>query len=232
MNEKIMQKGRSTIEVIGYMAAVMAVVAGVGKTISGVYDQHKMSMASIQVSDLATNITKIGAVESDYETIIKGLQDAIKGCEGLTDNQKETCEKEYAKMIPSSFRIRQRSDSSSPELFHALGGFASVNAMLNSNGSYSFPGFAIIFNNLSREQCIELGSKNWSTNKVVSLTKIGIGNTENKKLSEDGSSSADTSNLTSMNKLPTRAQLTGKDENDKPAWCKDNNNNYIFWHFR
>ena len=64
------QSGRSMVEVMGYMAAVMAIVAGISKLITGAYSEYKISKASVQLADLAGSILKSSTVDVNYENIV------------------------------------------------------------------------------------------------------------------------------------------------------------------
>ena len=146
MNNTITQSGRSMIEVMGYMAAVMAVIAGVSKIITGSYNQYKLSKASIQVSDLASVIVKASTVDPNYDDTV----DAIK--QGTNKGRR---------LLPSSFKM-----DNNKKIYHAFGGEATL-GILNDK-------FTITFTGLTREQFIELGMKEWINNKIVDLYGIDI----------------------------------------------------------
>ncbi len=146
------QHGRSMIEVIGYMGAVMAIVAGVGKMVSGAYNDYKISKASQQLSDLAGAIVRASTVYNGYKETVTAIKNG-------TD--------EGRKLIPSSFRVV------GDQIFHAFGGAVT----LGTEGDK----FYIRFDNLTREQCIEMGMKDWINNKVVDLNKFIVNGTEEGK---------------------------------------------------
>lgn len=206
MNNTITQSGRSMIEVMGYMAAVMAVIAGVSKIITGSYNQYKLSKASIQVSDLAGVIVKASTVSASYvETV-----DMING-----KSENDTLNKEGLKIIPSSFRVVKGSSGNS--IYHAFGGEATL-GILNDK-------FTITFTGLTREQCIELGMKEWINNKIVDLYGIDInGNKWTWPIYADTTSG--------ISALPTkRSALAGKDLNDEGQCNKPGKSNSIMWIF-
>lgn len=204
MNNTITQSGRSMIEVMGYMAAVMAVIAGVSKIITGSYNQYKLSKASIQVSDLAGAIVKASTVDPNYDDTV----DAIK--QGTN------------KLLPSSFKM-----DSNKKIYHAFGGEVTLGHPPYENEHHTccdLNKFYIKFENLTREQCIELGMKEWINNKIVDLYGIDInGNKWAWPIYADTTSG--------ISALPTkRSALAGKDLNDE-GQCKPGKSNSIMWIF-
>ena len=197
MNNTITQSGRSMIEVTGYMAAVMAVIAGVSKIITGSYNQYKLSKASIQVSDLASVIVKASTVDPNYDDTV----DAIK--QGTNKGRR---------LLPSSFKM-----DNNKKIYHAFGGEATL-GILNDK-------FTITFTGLTREQCIELGMKEWINNKIVDLYGIDInGNKWTWPIYADTTSG--------ISALPTkRSALAGKDLNDEGQCNKPGKSNSIMWIF-
>lgn len=197
MNNTITQSGRSMIEVMGYMAAVMAVIAGVSKIITGSYNQYKLSKASIQVSDLASVIVKASTVDPNYDDTV----DAIK--KGTDIGRR---------LLPSSFKM-----DSNKKIYHAFGGETTL-GILNDK-------FTITFTGLTREQCIELGMKEWINNKIVDLYGIDInGNQWAWPIYADTTSG--------ISALPTkRSALAGKDLNDEGQCNKTGKSNSIMWIF-
>lgn len=197
MNNTITQSGRSMIEVMGYMAAVMAVIAGVSKIITGSYNQYKLSKASIQVSDLASVIVKASTVDPNYDYTV----DAIK--QGTNKGRR---------LLPSSFKM-----DNNKKIYHAFGGEATL-GILNDK-------FTITFTGLTREQCIELGMKEWINNKIVDLYGIDInGNKWTWPIYADTTSG--------ISALPTkRSALAGKDLNDEGQCNKPGKSNSIMWIF-
>lgn len=205
MNNTITQSGRSMIEVMGYMAAVMAVIAGVSKIITGSYNQYKLSKASIQVSDLASVIVKASTVDPNYEDTV----DAIK--QGTN------------KLLPSSFKM-----DSNKKIYHAFGGEVTLGHPPYENEHHTccdLNKFYIKFENLTREQCIELGMKEWINNKIVDLYGIDInGNKWAWPIYADTTSG--------ISALPTkRSALAGKDLNDDGQCNKPGKSNSIMWIF-
>ena len=205
MNNTITQSGRSMIEVMGYMAAVMAVIAGVSKIITGSYNQYKLSKASIQVSDLASVIVKASTVDPNYDDTV----DAIK--QGTN------------KLLPSSFKM-----DSNKKIYHAFGGEVTLGHPPYENEHHTccdLNKFYIKFENLTREQCIELGMKEWINNKIVDLYGIDInGNKWAWPIYADTTSG--------ISALPTkRSALAGKDLNDNGQCNKPGKSNSIMWIF-
>lgn len=146
------QKGRSMVEMMGYIAVVIAITVSIGYIISKAFGDYKYSKASLQVSDLADAITKAGAIEPNYEEIVDMVS-------GLTDEGK--------KIIPSSYRIN------GGNIYHAFGGLVTI-----EHPNDDVTKFAIIFDNLNRNQCIELAMKDWTHNKYTDLFSITVNNTQ------------------------------------------------------
>lgn len=205
------QSGRSMIEVIGYMGAVMAIVAGISKIISGAYNEYKLSQSVIQISDLSGAIVKASAVSASYvETV-----DMING-----KSENDTLNKEGLKIIPSSFRVVKGSSGNS--IYHAFGGRVNISVPDDADSNQ----FAITFEGLTRDQCIELGMKNWERNTISDLYSIVINNQYHWFWpiyttigSEDFT-------------LPTkRSALTGVSADDNGQCNKPRNTNQIMWVF-
>ena len=208
MNNTITQSGRSMIEVMGYMAAVMAVIAGVSKIITGSYNQYKLSKASIQVSDLASVIVKASTVDPNYNDTV----DAIK--KGTDIGRR---------LLPSSFKM-----GNDKKIYHAFGGEVTLGHPPYENEHHTccdLNKFYIKFENLTREQCIELGMKEWINNKIVDLYGIDInGNKWAWPIYADTTSG--------ISALPTkRSALAGKDLNDDGQCNKPGKSNSIMWIF-
>ncbi|MBR1601742.1 MAG: hypothetical protein IJ677_09245 [Alphaproteobacteria bacterium] len=107
INHKAGEKGRSMVETMGYMAVVMTVIVSIGKIVTNVFNEHKFSQASVQLGDLATAISKAGAVEKDYSDV------------------------NFSKFIPSTFRV------SGNKIFHVFGGEVTVAKAGNDNTKFS-----------------------------------------------------------------------------------------------
>jgi len=149
------QNGRSMLELMGYMGAVIVIVAGISKIVNNVFGEFRMSEASIQLTDLSTAIVQASAIDIDYSDIVKTISN-LENAEGR-------------KIIPNSFRLTKN------KIYHALGGEVTVSVPKNEyDASKTGDKFAITFSNLSREQCIELAMKDWKTNKIADLYAIII----------------------------------------------------------
>lgn len=189
------QHGRSMVEVIGYMGAVMAIVAGVGKMVSGAYSDYKISKASQQLSDLASAIVRASTTYPNYRETVQNINDRTS--EGLN-------------LIPSTFRVAGN------KTFHAFGGETTLGTVDNM--------FYIRYDGLTREQCIELGMKDWINNKIVDLAFLSVNDIDwcwpaNKESENDCPT------------LPTkRSILAGADDNDD-GQCNKETDNFIIWYF-
>ena len=154
MKNKIIQSGRSMVEMMGYMAVVLSITAGVGTLISNAYSDYKYSKASLQISELASAIVRASAVDADYDEITSKF-----GGVSLSDEAK--------KLIPKSFRV------AGAKIYHAFGGQVTIGTPTGDKTRFS-----IQFQRLSRKQCIELAMKEWQNNKSVDLYEIIINNNE------------------------------------------------------
>ena len=150
MNNRSAQSGRSMVEMMGYMAVVMTVIAAVGHLIGNAYNEFKYSKASMQVSDLAAAIVRSATVDADYSEVVGNVR-------AVNDNGKA--------IIPKTFRIVGTT------VYHAFGGTVEVAAMTGDASK-----FAIKFNRLNRKQCIELAMKDWQRNQTVDLYEIAVNN--------------------------------------------------------
>ena len=144
------EKGRSMVEMIGYMAVVIAVVMSVGHIVSSAFEEHKYSQATIQLSELAGAITKASAIDPDYSEVIGKITPTI------TD--------EGRRILPSSFSINNNT------ITHAFGG--EVKLGLGEGGENNV--FYIEYDGLDRKPCIELAMKDWTKNTVINLKAIII----------------------------------------------------------
>lgn len=200
------QSGRSMIEVMGYMAAVMAVVAGISKIITGAYAEYKISKGSIQLAELAAAIVKSSTIDANYQQIYQQIN-------GLSSNSKLNAE--GRKLIPTSYKVTTGTN-----------GKVSIKNVFGGNVTISLPDpnkFAITFEGLTREQCIEMAMKEWEHNKTVDLDSIVI-NTKNYWYWPVYGNSGG-------NSLPTtRSALTGKSVDDM-GQCNLEKGNSIMWVF-
>lgn len=103
MNKKINEIGRSMVEMMGYMAVAMSVIIAIGKIVTSVFNEHKYSQASIQLGDLATAISKAGAMEKDYSEV------------------------NFSQYIPESYRVV------GTKIFHVFGGEVQVGILSNND---------------------------------------------------------------------------------------------------
>lgn len=189
------QHGRSMVEVIGYMGAVMAIVAGVGKMVSGAYSDYKISKASQQLSDLASAIVRASTTYPNYRETVQNINDRTS--EGLN-------------LIPSTFRV------AGSKTFHAFGGETTLGTRDNM--------FYIRYDGLTREQCIELGMKDWINNKIVDLAFLSVNDIDWCWPANKGSEN-------NCPTLPTkRSILAGKDDDDD-GQCNKETDNFIIWYF-
>ncbi len=189
------QHGRSMVEVIGYMGAVMAIVAGVGKMVSGAYSDYKISKASQQLSDLASAIVRASTTYPNYRETVQNINDRTS--EGLN-------------LIPSTFRV------AGSKTFHAFGGETTLGTRDNM--------FYIRYDGLTREQCIELGMKDWINNKIVDLAFLSVNDI-------DWCWPANKESENNCPTLPTkRSILAGADDNDD-GQCNKETDNFIIWYF-
>ena len=208
------QSGRSMIEMMGYIAVVMALTTSMGYLVSKVYGNYKISKASLQVSDLANVISKAGSIEANYAEIVA----MVRGDNTVTINNvtKEVDKVEGRKMIPSSYRVKET--DSARQIYHAFGGAVTI-----SHPNDDTSKFAITFANLNRNQCIELAMKDWMHNKYADLYSITI---------NDSTWNWPIYGVASGNStLPIkRSAVAGVGDNDEGA-CSDDTSNSIMWVF-
>lgn len=138
------EKGRSMVEMMGYMAVAMSVIVAIGKIVTNAFNEHKYGQAYIQLGDLAASISRAGAMEKDYSEVFKTPDDKMK-------------------LIPSSFRIAGN------KVFHVFGGEVDVGVDSDDAGK-----FTVTFSGLRKKQCIELAVKDWRRNKNVDLYALGV----------------------------------------------------------
>ena len=211
------QYGRSMVEMMGYMMVVLSVVVAVGKLVTNAFEEHRYSVGSTQLSELVGTIVKAAAVDPDYSEVVKMInQDA-----SLAGNRLQ----EGSNMIPRSFRRVGNT------LYHVFGGKVKIS-------TYAPDKFAIVFENLRKKQCVEMGLKDWRKNQYADLYAVYI-NDKYKWYwpaygNDSGGVSGEVTNIFPI----TRAKLTGVGGNasgisddDKNGQCADNSNNKIMWIF-
>lgn len=148
------EKGRSMLEMMGYMAAVMSLIAGVSKIIVGAYGDYKIGEGVRQVSELSDVISKFIVVDGNDDIISKICDEHCVP----TDDAK--------KYLPESFRVVNG------EILHVFGGKVDIKPKPDT----SIRRFSILFHDLNEEQCIELAMKDWQINRVSDLYSMSIGN--------------------------------------------------------
>ena len=107
MRLNICEKGRSMVEMMGYMAVVMTVIVAIGKMVTNVFNEHKFSQASLQLGDLAAAISKAGAMEKDYSEV------------------------NFSKYIPTTYRVAGN------KIFHVFGGEVLIAAVSDDPSKFS-----------------------------------------------------------------------------------------------
>ena len=208
------ERGRSMVEMMGYLAIMMSIIVAIGKIVSNAFDTHKYSTASLQLAELVSSIVKAGAIDVDYGEIITD----IKGGENKLN------------LIPSSYR------RAGNKVFHVFGGEVKVDCSLIADSGndkapcsgYRVDQFSVTFDHLSKKQCIELAMKNWGGNQYVDLFALKVNDTF-WFWPAYGTDSGD--DVTSANKIfpVKRALLTGT--TDSNAVCKPSDDNVITWVF-
>ena len=216
------ERGRSMVEMMGYLAVVMSVVVAIGRIVSSAFDTHRYSTATLQVAELATSIVKAGAIDVDYREILADINGSgnENGAEGAKGENKMN-------LIPSSFR------RAGNKIFHVFGGTVTVGCSLfdsTTTGEETCKGkridqFSITFDHLSKKQCTELAMKNWQANKYIDLFALRVNSTIwfwPAYGSEDASSGSYV--------FPVkRATLTGTDDDN--AVCQSGDVNTLTWVF-
>lgn len=161
------ERGRSMIEMMGYLAVMMSVVVAIGRIVSSAFDSHRYSTATLQVTELATSIVKAGAIDVDYSEILSD----INGTNTMN-------------LIPASFR------RAGNKIFHVFGGEVLIAASPMkdpdcvikegeaSTKCFRVDQFSVTFTKLSKKQCVELAMKNWQSNQYVDLYALSINNND------------------------------------------------------
>jgi len=216
MKYAVCEKGRSMVEMMGYLMVVMSVIAIVGRIVAHAFDEHNYSKASVQLSELVGAIAKAAAIETDYSDVV-GM---INGTYNSGTSEENTLKNAQGlKLIPSSFRVEI--NSGERKFYHAFGGEVKVSLPPSAIGGTDK--FAVEFKGLKRNQCVELAMKDWRQNKFADLYSV-IVNSNNywywpvyKQVND--------------NILPvTRAKLTGTG-NVGSGQCSAASGNTVMWVF-
>lgn len=200
------QKGRSMVEMIGYLMVVMGVIIAMGRIVSSAFDNHKYSTASLQLTELVNGLVKASAIDYDYSEVVNGI------------NGTRTRE-----LAPNTYRVV------GSDIYHAFGGKVAVSASEDKTK------LIITYSNLSKKQCVELAMKDWRKNQYADLFSVKVNDTywywtaygteEGNSVSlNEGECSG------SVCALPMRrSALTGVGNND--GQCTDTRDNTITWTF-
>lgn len=216
MDIKKTQSGRSMVEMMGYLMVAMGVIVAMGRIVSSAFDEHKYSVAALQLSDLVSGIVRSSAIDVDYTKVIAK---AKKGDREL---------------IPDSFRV-VGSGTDKAVIYHAFGGTVTIDLFQNTTEK-----FFVTFNNLSKKQCVEMALRDWSKNQYADLFAIIVGNTTwywqaygtgdgaSDTLSVDGSDVCQNG----VCRLPVvRSKLTGVKDDGSDAQCVEGRINSVKWVF-
>ena len=207
-----LQQGRSMVEMMGYMFVVLTVVVAIGNLVTNVFEEHKYSRASIQLTDLVGIIVKAAAIDPDYKDVVNMIN-------GTSDDANKNAEGK--KMIPYSFRIV--SDGGKNILYHVFGGEAKItlNPLDEEDGDNKF---GITFTGLTRKQCMELAIKDWQKNQYADLYAV--------KINSNDVWYWPVYKASPINSLPiTRAKLTGTTAEDMGLCSENGKKNQVMWVF-
>lgn len=215
------ERGRSMVEMIGYLMVVMGVIIAMGRIVSSAFDNHKYSTASLQLTEFVGALVKASAVDVDYTSVVKKVKTA--------DGAKE--------LVPNTYRVVGNT------IYHAFGGTVDVSCAeggvskqcSDSATEFSSSQFAVKYEKLSKKQCVELGMKSWIKNQYADLFSMTVndsvwywkayGDKDGKAVSID---EGNCQNKTCV--MPVmRSKLTGTGDND--GQCKDGRQNTIIWVF-
>lgn len=224
------EKGRSMVEMMGYMAVGIALVASVGRLVANAFDEYKYSRAYIQLTELVNGIVKAAAIDADY-------QDVVERINGQKTQDNEN--KEGQKLIPSSYRRIGNT------LLHAFGGTVTislppVDSSLNLGEAVNdaedetahSDKLAITYEGLTRRQCIEMALKDWQNDRNVDLYAVVINSTNYWywPIYTGLTESPDNVCNTPDNTLPVRRFCVAGD-NDSKGQCNKEKGNVIMWIF-
>ena len=209
MNTKNNQSGRSMVEMMGYLMVTMSLIVAIGSIVSSAFDNHKYSVASLQLGELVGGIVKSSAIDVDYTQVINNINAGKR------------------EFIPNTFRVV------GTKIYHAFGGEVSVGTCASTTSEFCKDRedkFFVVYDNLSRKQCIELALKDWSKNQYADLYALIIGSNVwywQAYGTGDLKSSSGSGNVKAFQ--VQRSQLTGTSDTDTGACA--NSGNKIIWVF-
>lgn len=214
------ERGRSMVEMMGYLAVMMAVVIAIGRIVTNAFDTHRYSTATLQLTEFATSIVKAGAIDVDYSEILEDING-----EGNEDGEAGAKGENKMNLIPSSFR------RAGNKIFHVFGGEVIVSKSLFDEPDCSVDckrvdQFSITFTHLNTKQCTELAMKNWQENKYIDLFALRV----NDAYWFWPAYSSEDENNSSIHVFPVkRSTLTGtKGDN---GVCRPGDGNKLTWVF-
>lgn len=184
--------GRSMVEMMGYLAIMMTVVIAMGKIVSAVFDNHRYSTATLQLTELATSMVKAAAIDVDYRCVLANFN-AGNVDDTTEDSEEETADEctnfrcttaesgngyvhngltangDAMHLLPPSFRIAGK------KIFHVFGGEVGIceSPIEDENGA-RYDQFSITFTRLSKKQCVEMAMQNWKSNQYIDLYAMSI----------------------------------------------------------
>ena len=203
------QSGRSMIEMMGYLMVAMSLIVAIGSIVSSAFDNHKYSVASLQLSELVGGIVKTSAIDVDYSEVVNNINAGKR------------------EFIPNTFHVV--GTGSNTKIYHAFGGEVKVGTCNESDNSFCKDRedkFFVVYKDLSRKQCIELALKDWSKNQYADLYALIIGD---KVWSWQAYGTEDLSKSGVYTFPVKRSQLTGVSDSDKGA-CSATGNQ-VTWVF-
>lgn len=216
MKFKLCESGRSMVEMMGYMAVAMTIIVAVGKMVTSVFNEHKLSQASLQLGDLAVAISKAGAMEKDYSAV------------------------DLKKFVPTTYRVAGN------KIFHVFGGEVKVAVVSDDPSKFSVTYknlrrrqcIEIAMKDWRHNQSVDLyaiGINNnflyWPVYSATWNEEQKVSETHVKRAVDDGAGGTAYAQTDNKDSLPmTRAKLTGTGENDN-GLCSLATGNTITWIF-
>lgn len=238
--------GRSMVEMMGYLAIMITVVIAMGKIVSAVFDNHRYSTATLQLTELATSIVKAAAIDVDYRCVLAnfnadGTNSSGDECadfqctvaNGGYTHSGLTATGDAMHLLPPSFRLAGK------KIFHVFGGEVGIcESPIEDEDGARYDQFSITFTKLSKKQCVELAMKNWQSNQYVDLYAMLIngqywwfwnayGDDEGEAVSVAEGNCGGTSNTVCSFPVK-RSILTGV---SGAGQCLDSDDNTITWVF-
>ncbi len=179
------ERGATMIEMIGVIAIIGIVTAGMWKVAASGWSRYRMSQAVSQLQSLQKNIVRRYAAAGNYNELSE-------------NNILEEFHKD--KLLPAQMAY------ANGKAYHTFGGEITVNVGEIVGWGESSHSFKITYKNLTFAQCAEMASISWIGNDFANIVSIQVGTS---KFEWPSSSSSDSDNVLPLTRAKASSVCAG-----------------------